>query len=90
LSLWGIVSGGKSTQLSYLSESEDALIGSHQVKYYLSKSLKSFGLKSKCNRSNVLKYQNKSINHLIPYIKQKHDFLVFWRFSYFDVLQPVI
>ena len=42
-----ISSGGKSTQLSYLSKSKDTLLienyssksGSHPVKYYLSKSL---------------------------------------------------
>ena len=45
-------SGGKSTQLSYLSKSKDTLIEndsnkseSHPVKYYLSKSLKVFGFK---------------------------------------------
>ena len=47
-----ITSGGKSTQLSYLSKSKDTLIEndsskseSHPVKYYLSKSLKVFGFK---------------------------------------------
>ena len=46
------VSGGKSSQLSYLSKGKDNLIEndsskseSHPVKHYLSKSLKVFGLK---------------------------------------------
>ena len=43
-------SGGKSTQLSYLSKSKDALIEndsgkSHPVKYHLSGSLKVIGFK---------------------------------------------
>jgi hypothetical protein len=45
-------SGGKRTQLSYLSKSKDALIEnysskseSHPVKYYLSESLKVYGFK---------------------------------------------
>ena len=44
------LSGGKNTQLSYLSKSKDIFIEndsskseSHPVKYYLSKSLKVFG-----------------------------------------------
>ena len=48
----GESSGGKSTQLSYLSKSKDTFIEnysrkseSHPVKYYLSKSLKVFGFK---------------------------------------------
>ena len=48
-----MISGGKSTQLSYLSKSLDTLIEpysskseSYRVKYYLSKSLKVVG--SKC------------------------------------------
>jgi hypothetical protein len=47
-----ITSGGKNTQLSYLSKSKDTLIQndsskseSHPVKYCLSKSLKVFGFK---------------------------------------------
>ena len=45
-------SGGKCTQLSYLSKSKDTLVENYwskseipPVKYYLSKSLKVFGLK---------------------------------------------
>ena len=45
-----IGSGEESTQLSYLSKSEDTLIEkdsseSHPVKFYLSKGLKVFGFK---------------------------------------------
>ena len=55
-------SGGKSIQLSYLSNNKETLIEndsrkseSHSVKFYLSKSLKVFGL-------NILKYQKLNLN----------------------------
>ena len=78
-SQWHSISGGKSTQLSYLSKSIDTLIESYSsksksrpLKYYLSKSKKLSVSEVNVIAKNILKsIKGKSTNHFKSLILSK-------------------